>query len=234
MIPKVVYQTFYTKNLPENVLKVIDNMKKNNPNYQFYLFDDLEIETFIKEEFGGDVYKAFNMMNVGSAKADLWRYCILYKKGGIYLDIDSENYGEIDNLVTSDDEAIVSRESHNGIFLQWCLMFSPNHPILRRCIQKCISNILNKTSNDILRLTGPVIFSESVFEYCKYIGVNPWSTSDDSVNIILKGNGLKLKIHSTDFKNFCKFKHDFYNELEMVNIQNNRPAHWSQENKIYK
>ena len=46
MIPKKVYQTFYTKNLPDNVLKTIDNMKNNNPNYQFYLFDDLEIETF--------------------------------------------------------------------------------------------------------------------------------------------------------------------------------------------
>ena len=42
---------------------------------------------FIKNNYPVDVLEAFNKLIPGAYKADLWRYCVLYKLGGIYLDI---------------------------------------------------------------------------------------------------------------------------------------------------
>jgi mannosyltransferase OCH1-like enzyme len=233
MIPKVIYQTFYTKNLPQNISNLIEGMKILNPEYEFHLYDDKEIESFIESEFGGNVYKAFKMLKVGAAKADLWRYCVLYKNGGIYLDIDSEINNNLDLLITKDYSAIISRETHKDIFLQWCLMFESNHSILKMCIDKCVENILNKKSDNILHLTGPVVFSKSVFEYCKELNINIWTTSDKEVNKYITVNKLDLMIYSTDFGDFCKFKNNFHSDIESFNITNNRYRHWSDEKKIF-
>ena len=100
MIPKVIYQTWYKKDLPYNILKIKEKMLSLNKDYKYLLFDDNDIELFIKENYDFDTLKAFNMLNVGAAKADLWRYLILYKNGGVYLDLDSEICSNLDDLFT--------------------------------------------------------------------------------------------------------------------------------------
>ena len=234
MIPKSIYQTFYTKNLPINIQNLINDMLLNNPGYNHFLYDDNDIDNFIKTEFDNETYKAFKMLNVGAAKADFWRYCILYKRGGVYLDIDSDIIGKLDKLITSSDKAIISRESCENQFVQWCLMFSANHKVLEICINKCKDNILNKKTNNIWYLTGPRVFSESVFEYCRDIKYNIWQTNDKEVNIILNYNNIDMRIYSVDYANFCKFKNNYEKELGDFNLSNNRPKHWTEENKIFK
>jgi len=89
-IPKIIYQTWKDKNLSSNLLKIRDNIIKLNPDYKIILYDDKEIDEFIKSNFDEYVYNAYSKLNIGAARADFWRYCILYKFGGIYLDFDSE------------------------------------------------------------------------------------------------------------------------------------------------
>jgi len=205
-----------------------------NKDYDYFLFDDNDIEIFIKENYDSDTLKAFNMLNVGAAKADLWRYLILYKNGGIYLDIDSEIYSRLDNLIKKEDYAIISREGNYGLFVQWCLMFSPNHPILKICIDKCIDNILNKKTNNVLHLTGPQVYSDSIFEYVKNLNKNIYDEKDDIINKLFYENNLKLTVYNYDYKDFCSFKHDFHFDLERTAINDNKPRHWSDQKNIFK
>ena len=69
--------------MAKSVLKI----KQLNPRFNYHLFDDKDCENFIKTHFKPDVLNAFKKLIPGAYKADLWRYCILYIKGGIYLDI---------------------------------------------------------------------------------------------------------------------------------------------------
>lgn len=233
MIPKVIYQTFHSKILPYNIQNLINEMLSNNPDYEYCIYDDEDIENFIMSEFDDKTYQAFKMLNVGAAKADFWRYCILYKKGGVYLDIDSSITGKLDQLIKEDDKAILSRETHKDMFLQWCLIFDKDHPILEICINKCVENILNKKNENIIHLTGPIVLSDSVFEYCENIQ-KIWETDDNTINSIIKSNNLDLRLYSVDFYNFCVFKNKYEHELGEFNILNNRPKHWSEEKKIFK
>ena len=86
-IPLDIYQTWYTKNLPPKMKECVERLKKDNPEFNHHLYDDDECRDFIKNNFDKNVLNAFDSLIPGAYKADLWRYCILYKKGGIYIDI---------------------------------------------------------------------------------------------------------------------------------------------------
>jgi hypothetical protein len=86
-IPLDIYQTWYTKNLPPAMKRCVDRLKFDNPEFTHHLYDDKMCREFIKNKFDKSVLQAFDKLKPGAYKADLWRYCILYKKGGIYLDI---------------------------------------------------------------------------------------------------------------------------------------------------
>lgn len=45
---------------------------------------------------------AYNVINplIGAARADIWRYCVLYLHGGLYLDDDSDIKVPLDNVKT--------------------------------------------------------------------------------------------------------------------------------------
>ena len=86
-IPLHVYQTWSTKQLPPKMKQCVDLLASANPQFQFSLFDDDECADFIRNNFEEDVYQAYQTLVPGAFKADLWRYCVLYINGGIYLDI---------------------------------------------------------------------------------------------------------------------------------------------------
>jgi hypothetical protein len=52
-----------------------------------YLFNDADCRAFIENEYPPDVLRAYDRLIPTAFKADLWRYCVLYKYGGVYLDV---------------------------------------------------------------------------------------------------------------------------------------------------
>ncbi len=47
---------------------------------------------------------------LGAAKADIWRYAVLWLYGGVYLDYDSDIRTLFDELISQEDEVILSEE----------------------------------------------------------------------------------------------------------------------------
>ena len=129
------------------------------------------------------------------------------------MDIDSEIVGSLDNLIKQSDSAIITREKNIDKFVQWCLMFSKNHNILKICIDKCIENILLQKTENILKLTGPDVYSESIYEYCKDIKYDFFLIRDDVINPIFEKSNLNFRLFGFDYEEFCKFKGDHSNML---------------------
>jgi len=177
MIPKTIYQTWITKNVPQLLRdEITSRILARNPEYEYEFYDDSDIFYFIKENYDNDVLKAYQSLTVGAAKADFWRYLVLYKNGGVYLDLDSDIVVGLDTFIKDDDKAIISRE-HNadcGTFLQWCLIFEAGHPILEQTISDCLRNIKDPESawksfgaramhwRSIFHITGPPVFSTAI------------------------------------------------------------------------
>ncbi|MFA9290442.1 MAG: glycosyltransferase family 32 protein [Solirubrobacteraceae bacterium] len=122
-IPKIIYQTFKTSKLPLLTKWHIMRLKQKNPNYTHEFYDDARIEKFIKEEFEPEIYNLYKKINIGATKADFFRYAILYKKGGIYLDIDSLFLTKLNEIILHNDNAIICLDTQNAHYVQWALFF---------------------------------------------------------------------------------------------------------------
>ena len=87
LVPLILYQTWHSKTLPPKMAACVEKLTKNNPEFEHRLFDDADCRAFIKDNYDADVLDAYDTLVPGAYKADLWRYCVLYKTGGVYLDI---------------------------------------------------------------------------------------------------------------------------------------------------
>jgi mannosyltransferase OCH1-like enzyme len=229
-IPKHIYQSWYTKDLHPVIRNNIEKMKKLNPEYLHTIYTDCEIDTFVNEYFPGEIADCYNKLNIIVAKVDFWRYLILYKYGGIYLDIDSSIEIPLKNLISENDEAIITCEKNPGMFVQWALIFKKEHPILKKTIDIVVENIKsNKYPNDIMKMTGPGAFTEGInFIHMENFGIKVrhhliHKKFDMTFHNISKT--FSYRIFSIDYKDYLKWKFD---NVEV--IYRNR-KHWSQEEK---
>lgn len=163
-IPKVIYQTYSSKSkIPWLAKYHTRQMRRMNPEYEYQFYDDSAIENFIREEFSQDIFEQYLKITIGAAKADFFRYAILLKKGGIYLDLDSRVTGNLDDWILPDDNAIITAERNPGMFVQWALVYDKGHPFLQKTFDSVLDNIKNnRYPNDIHKMTGPTVYSDSI------------------------------------------------------------------------
>ena len=82
---KILLQTYHDKRkIPS---KVYRNIKKYAADYEHIIYDDDDCIKFLTENYNKIVVNRFKSLSMGAHKADLFRYCWLYKNGGVYLDI---------------------------------------------------------------------------------------------------------------------------------------------------
>jgi hypothetical protein len=170
-IPKNVYQT-YKSPIPKCIEESIDTLKNQNKDFNFYFFDDDMCRDFIKEHFDNSVLNAFDTLIPGAYKADLWRYCIMYIKGGIY--IDCKYIMEKNNTLNSllDNEYYVRdilRKSGEYVY-QAILVSKPKNELYNKCIQKIVENInLRNVGRCDLDVSGPRLFADQMLENIDYL-----------------------------------------------------------------
>jgi len=203
-------------------------MKEMNPDYIHKIYTDEEIDDFVNKNFQGEIADCYNKLNIIVAKVDFWRYLILYKYGGIYLDMDSSINKPLDQLIKEDDNAIITAEGNPNLFVQWALIFNKEHPILRMTIQLIVRNIKeNKYPNDIHKMTGPTVFTEAINTVHKnnngrFIRQNLIHKNFDMTFNCLNSS---YRIYSIDYNDYFTFK-----TKNIAELYNNK-KHWTEEQK---
>jgi hypothetical protein len=136
-----IFQTYHTKSLIPT--KVYENIKEYAPNYIHKIFNDNECKEFILKEYGTKYLNVFNTLKKGAHKADLWRYCILYKYGGVYLDIKTKLTKNIDEIFIDKTKMYIV-ESNNGYTIHNGIIYSPpKNKLLLYLIEHILKNIKN-------------------------------------------------------------------------------------------
>ena len=160
VIPLNIYQTWHTKDLPPLMKNAVNKIIYNNPRFNYQLFDDDDCRNFIKDNFDINVLNAFDSLIPGAYKADLWRYCILYKNGGVYLDIKYAPVNGFKFINLMEKEHWVLDMDKNGIY-NALIVCKPNNEILLRAINKVVENVKNKFyGSNCLHPTGPIMLAE--------------------------------------------------------------------------
>ena len=150
------------RNLPQYMKKNVELLKKQNPEFTHYLYDDTMCREFISQNFDADVLYSFDKLKPGAYKADLWRYCILYKKGGIYLDIKYRCISHFKLIELTNKEYCVKDRIYNGVvgIYNALLCLKKNNDMLFKCIQEIVHNVkYNLYGFSELYVTGPHLMS---------------------------------------------------------------------------
>ncbi len=156
-IPPNIFQTWSSKKLPLLMFKNISLIKKNNPGFNYYLFDDNDCRIFIKKYFSSEVLKAYDSLIPGAYKADLWRYCVLYIYGGIYLDIKYMPINKFKFINLLEEEHwtldLDKKKIYNAL-----LVCRAGNEILLKAINQIVDNVKNKYyGTSWLEPTGPAL-----------------------------------------------------------------------------
>ena len=177
-IPKVIYKTGIDEyiNIPEDVYKVFSETVGLNPGFTIKYYSDKDSREFIKNNYDNDILISYDKLIPGAYKADLFRYCILYKNGGIYSDltqrftipfrklIDLEN----DNLylVKDIDHYKINGEGYSkGIQISF-MASRPGNEIFLKAIKQIVRNVNDKFYGDNpLHPTGPSLFYNILQNY---------------------------------------------------------------------
>lgn len=155
IIPCDIYQTWYTKDLPEKMRERVDLLKSQNPKFNHYLFDDNDCREFIKNNFRQDVLEAYDSLIPGAYKADLWRLCVLFINGGIYMDIKLVCVNGFRLIELTEQNHFVKDRPANSIF-NTLIASQKGNMFLFKAIRRIVSNVKNKYyGSSPLSPTGP-------------------------------------------------------------------------------
>jgi mannosyltransferase OCH1-like enzyme len=168
IIPLKIYQTWFTKILSENMKINVENLKFKNPEFEHFLYDDDDCKEFIQNYFEYDVLDTFNKLKPGAYKADLWRYCILYINGGVYLDIKFNCVNGFKLIALTEKERFPTdvilteypSEPNKAVYNGFMMSLPGNNKLLNAIQQIVINTKINYYGYSPLDITGPVMFGK--------------------------------------------------------------------------
>ena len=180
MIPKTIYQTWYSKDfIPQEYQTILYYNQHLLPDYEFILMDNHDMDHFFQTtpEIPSRYRKIYYHLNphYGPARADFFRYLIIYLYGGIYMDIKVRILQPFSQWIRENEEAILSQwDSIESRELQnWHIIYRPKHPFLQAVLDKICDAIENALFSDrpldslmgkqaVLEFTGPYIYTSTL------------------------------------------------------------------------
>ena len=190
-IPKYLFITHENINAIDKSMLI--NLKKKNHDWDIYFFTDNDRISFLKKYYPQYFYY-YNLINNNykAAKADFWRYIIIYHYGGIYIDSSVNVYTNLNDVILDQNKLIVTKHHtagyackyawNNILYWNWFFAAPPKNIILKQLIETIIYNINNHhnylpkisphfgiylSCYNTFILTGPIIFNKIISNYSK-------------------------------------------------------------------
>lgn len=171
LIPKQVHLVWVGPSIPSpDVMKVKDSWIQHHPDWQVNLWGNSEVEEIIKEysqKFPA-VKEAWEKADKWAEKADIARYCILHKEGGVYADSDLPCYGKVDDLHCYTDFYVAMEQNDHSsriIYTGNALIGSkPGHRIMEYCLQNMKPKKPCEDAWAIIGRTGPGLLTDAVYK----------------------------------------------------------------------
>lgn len=189
-IPRIVWQTCRDKDdLPDRVREARSSLMADNPQWRFELFDDADRDRFVETTYPQRILRAYRSIDpaYGAARADYWRYLVIYRHGGVYLDIKATATRPLDEIVHPDDRMLLSQWQNGpgqkyqgwgmklpfvhpgGEYQNFFVIAEPGHPLLARVIRHITRRLeeyvhrLDEVGHfGVLRTTGPHAMTQAL------------------------------------------------------------------------
>ena len=189
-IPRFIHQTHRVERLPEDLSAIVTRVRETNPGWEHRFYDDARMTEYVTRHFGAQVadYLARIDDHYLAAKVDLFRYLVVYREGGVYLDVKSVTERPLDDVLRPDDVFLLAQWDNaagsfsgfgvhpevadvpGGEYQQWWLASAPGHPFLRAAILRVMRNLdgyrvrrgAGVGRHGVLRTTGPLAYTSAI------------------------------------------------------------------------
>jgi hypothetical protein len=173
--------------LPAEVAAHVERLRAQNEDWSYRFYDDEGGLDFIRKNYDGRIQKAYARINpvYGAARADFFRYLLMYRVGGIYLDIKSGASAKFDDIVANHPYLLSHWDNGpggthpgwgqhftnfpRGEFQQWYIASVPGHVFLRSVIERVLNNIENYSIDrfgvgfeGVINTTGPIAYTLAI------------------------------------------------------------------------
>lgn len=172
-IPKIIHQTFESLVIPHAITPCMRSLLDLNPDYEFRYYTGEDCRDYVRKHFDKEVLEAYDRLNPNAYKADLWRLCVLYNEGGIYIDCKLLANKAFSDYIDSDTDFFCTIDLKLWELVNNCGIFNaflgsvPKHPFIKQLIDGIVHNV--KTRNygtGLLNITGPTFIKQ---EMCKFL-----------------------------------------------------------------
>jgi len=165
LLPRKIFRAWHTKTLPADLQTAVNLISEQNPDFEQCIYDHQECETFIETHFEKNVGDAYKALIPQAYKVDLWRLCVLYIHGGIYLDISFQPVNGFRFMELLNKEHFSSEvklfpyitEPYKGVSNGLMAVYPKNERI-GQCITQLVKNVENRFYGEgIYDITGAVL-----------------------------------------------------------------------------
>jgi hypothetical protein len=223
-IPPLIFETWKSKDTtPE--MKIAQDSFRAQKGYSFQCFDDHQCAGLLHQYFGERYLNAYVLLTPGAYRADFWRYCMLYKFGGVYADAKTLLLRPLDEILRPQDELVLVKDVPATCLLNGFIACRPEHPLIKIAIDLCLERIESRSyGQDPLDVTGPHLFGRA---FCSWLGqpvdrvtMNPGYTAniqflgrskDKKYIVSPEGERLLQKEYDSYYKNDIDVKYHYPN-----------------------
>ena len=182
LIPRLIHQTYKSRDVPEAARRMMATWTDRNPAWQTRFYDDAACVSFVRSEFP-EYYDAYTSLPKDVERSDFFRYLVVLRLGGVYADVDTECVTPLDAFLRPRDALVVGWEGEFATdemaysrhfvrrrqVLNWAFAAAPGHPALREVCDRIKENarrvFSNNTNRDTLERTGPGPFTDVVLRH---------------------------------------------------------------------
>lgn len=171
-IPRIIHQTWKTRSVPEDMGDP-HSWITHNPGWEYRFWTDDDLLAFFQQE-RPDLLDLYLSYARPVQRADLARYCILQRFGGLYADVDTRCLASLEPLA-GDPRVILCEEPARhwqpalvrGLDRLWfngTMASPPGHPFWDTVIDLC-RRMAERRHGDVLETTGPLVLTAAVRDY---------------------------------------------------------------------
>ena len=166
MIPHIIHQTWKTDKIPDVWKEAVEACKNKHKSYRYILWTDASMKKFVKEEYP-EFYKTYISYPNPIQRCDAFRYLVLYKYGGIYIDMDLMCKKSFTDLLKYD--LVLVKSANYDTLTNSFIVSTPKNPFMKYLIDnlekyKDSYSIFGKHFH-IMNSTGPFFINSMAKEY---------------------------------------------------------------------